>query len=88
MFFFSFLFSHPQVYLSAGKVYTLEERLLQLEQEVERIDDNTAEEILAALEDKLALTVAQVSQNDLEVDRVGCSVSRLVQYRLPSLSVS
>ncbi|KAJ8019893.1 Rab effector MyRIP [Holothuria leucospilota] len=66
-----------KVYLSAGKVYTLEERLLQLEQEVETIDDNTAEEILAALEDKLALTVAQVSQNEVEVSSVEDEIAGL-----------
>lgn len=73
--------------MSAGKVYTLEERLLQLEQEVETIDDNTAEEILAALEDKLALTVAQVSQNEVEVVRVGCCVSKVLQNRLRGMSL-
>ncbi|XP_071823371.1 uncharacterized protein [Apostichopus japonicus] len=66
-----------KVYLSAGKVYTLEERLLQLEQEVETIDDNIAEEILAALEDKLALTVAQVSQNEVEVSSVENEIAGL-----------
>ncbi|XP_071505685.1 uncharacterized protein [Diadema antillarum] len=66
-----------RVYLSAGKVFTLEERLHQLELEVNSVDCTLPDDIMAVLEDKVALTVAQVQQCEREVNTVEDNVTSL-----------
>ncbi|XP_041467384.1 uncharacterized protein LOC121417713 [Lytechinus variegatus] len=66
-----------RVYLSAGKVFTLEERLEQLEMEVNSVDCTLPDDIMAILEDKVAMTVAQVQQCEREVHTVEDNISSL-----------
>ncbi|CAM1294721.1 Uncharacterised protein PB.2387, partial [Pycnogonum litorale] len=66
-----------KVYLSAGKVYSLEDRIKQLELKVENVDDSTNPSQIADLEDQVALAVAQVECNDRHVSNVEKEIARI-----------
>ena len=48
-------------------MFTLEERLQQLERQVDRVDRSSPEEVISDLEDSIALTMAQVAQSESQV---------------------
>ena len=54
--------------MSAGKVFTLEDRLKILQERVNRVDRMSPEENIIDLEDKIALTIAQVAQSESQVN--------------------
>jgi len=57
-----------QIYLTSGKVFSLEDRLSELEQQVLMVDSSTcSEEEMARLENEIARAVAQVTLSDHEV---------------------
>ncbi|XP_022079146.1 uncharacterized protein LOC110973037 isoform X2 [Acanthaster planci] len=70
-----------KVYLSAGKVFTLEERLQQLQDRVSQVDRTSPEENIVDLEDKIALTMAQVAQSENQVRAVEAQIEALQRSR-------
>ncbi|XP_071792066.1 uncharacterized protein [Asterias amurensis] len=70
-----------KVYLSAGKVFTLEDRLKILQERVNRVDRMSPEENIIDLEDKIALTIAQVAQSESQVAAVEAQISALQRSR-------
>ncbi|XP_077867489.1 uncharacterized protein LOC102805016 [Saccoglossus kowalevskii] len=56
-----------RVYMSAGRVFSLEEKIQILEGQVDQIDQNSPEHQITDLEDKVALAIAQVAQSEQQV---------------------
>ena len=53
--------------MTAGKVFSLEERIKQLESQVSQVDEDMPPEQMASLENAVARTVAHVAQSEQEV---------------------
>ncbi|XP_077997329.1 uncharacterized protein LOC144450559 [Glandiceps talaboti] len=68
-----------RVYMSAGKVFSLEDKVKQLENQVEDINENSPEQQLLDLEDKVALAIAQVAQSERQVLSVEARIAALNQ---------
>ncbi|XP_038049075.1 uncharacterized protein LOC119722801 isoform X2 [Patiria miniata] len=77
-----------KVYLSAGKVFTLEERLQQLQERVSQVDRTSPEENIVDLEDKIALTMAQVAQSENQVRAVEAQIEALQRSRESTMDIS
>ncbi|XP_033101700.1 uncharacterized protein LOC117104903 isoform X2 [Anneissia japonica] len=56
-----------KVYLSASHVFSLEDKLSKLENQVRGLDITASEELIGGLEDELALTLAQVAHSENQV---------------------
>ncbi|KAK6166404.1 hypothetical protein SNE40_023104 [Patella caerulea] len=70
--------TEEQIYLAAGKVYSLEDRVRELEAKVKDVDDDVFQDRgMAELEEEVARTAAQVSQREKEVNSIESAVSQL-----------
>lgn len=58
-----------QIYIAANGVYSLEDKIQQLEAQVENIHEGMSEKSMSDLEDEVAKTVAQVEHSEHQVRR-------------------
>lgn len=58
-----------QIYITANGVYSLEDKIQQLEAQVENIHEGMSEKSMSDLEDEVAKTVAQVEHSEHQVRR-------------------
>lgn len=56
-----------QIYITSGKVFSLEDKVMQLERFVQMVDGNVSPDELEDLEEEIARTVASVARTELEV---------------------
>lgn len=66
-----------QIYVTASKTYSLEDRIKQLEAKVEQTDDNTSTRRMLELEDEVTQVVAETTQHQQEVGNGSAVESRL-----------
>ena len=64
-----FSFVLHQIYIAANGVYSLEDKIQQLEAQVENIHEGMSEKSMSDLEDEVAKTVAQVEHSEHQVRR-------------------
>lgn len=80
--------TEDEIYIAANGVYSLEDKIQQLEAQVENIHEGMSEKSMSDLEDEVAKTVAQVEHSEHQVASLESSVDQLqrVTECLPSLS--
>ncbi|XP_074652319.1 uncharacterized protein LOC141906800 isoform X4 [Tubulanus polymorphus] len=65
------------VYMVAGDMFSLEEKIKKLESKINDVGDDTSPEVIAALEEEVARAVAQVSQSEKRVAHIESHVGDL-----------
>lgn len=80
--------TEDKIYIAANGVYSLEDKIQQLEAQVENIHEGMSERSMSDLEDEVAKTVAQVEHSEHQVASFECSVDQLQRATecLPYLS--
>ncbi|XP_013412510.1 titin [Lingula anatina] len=66
-----------KIYMTAGKVFSLEDRIQRLQHQVEETTEDTSNEDMSYLEDQVARAAAQVTQRQREVTSIETKVGRL-----------
>ncbi|KAL5005586.1 hypothetical protein ScPMuIL_016744 [Solemya velum] len=75
--------TQEEIYLTAGKVFSLEDKVCSLKDEMDSVPDDTSPRHLSGLVDKVARTVAQVEQSEKEVKAIEKSLSESVSSLSP-----
>lgn len=59
-----------QIYLTSGKVFSLEQKINELDYQVNAVPDDAASQTMSDLEDEVARAIAQVEQTEKEVIKI------------------